>query len=677
MNKTWRYIYMALLALALVLRAWVYIQGALHLPVTTDEAITILQAKRIAEGELQWLMFAQPYMIPFEAYAAVALLDLPRNAFGMRALVVVEGLLLLGATLWLIRRMGDRRSTWAGWLMALFPSAYILTNTFGYSLPHNNSAYLLALMGVVGAQQLQRDDTGHRYRVAWLLWTGFFCGLAFSNAMLTLTIIIPLMLVVLLNGRIRQIPLTIGGLAVGTLLGLAPFLYTKLVFEGSHVGVSQSRDLQGAWDVLTQHLLAFTLPRTLGMGAPVFPDEPVYAFDLGRAVAVFGYTVSVGFAVALIARAVTHLRGLFGGRGLKLTLVDFALGVWLINLAAFAKSARSAHLDFRYMMPTALVLPLALAGFQQMLPRRAARIFLGLVVAYAGFNVASTLKTTSVWAEPDFARTVVNTPDLTHALDILRQNDIRHCYAQHWTAYRINFLTDEAILCSQPYNSRFPTWPLPYKATVDAANPVAYVLTARNRFITPSVFRSHLQAMGVTCRVEQAGDYEVFLDFQPPANLQGRAVVAPDRIQALRSDDFPGDLLATWTDNNLFSRSHSYYLQKDGMAFEVELTEPATLAMLRYNLGFWREDEPGALHVDVRDGGEWKRVVSAGIPTRDPFAFRKAHPVYGGNVRSLAFQPVRTDAIRVTTVKANPKRAWTFAEFELLEVPDANINADN
>ena len=56
----------------------------------------------------------------------------------------------------------------------------------------------------------------------------------------------------------------------------------------------------------------------------------------------------------------------------------------------------------------------------------------------------------------DFAYTYDIQPVITY----LKNTNVTHCYASFWIAYRITFETDEQIKCAQPYNERFPGWPV-------------------------------------------------------------------------------------------------------------------------------------------------------------------------------------------------------------------------
>jgi hypothetical protein len=667
MSKPFRTLCIALLVAAAVLRLAVFITSCRNIPVTTDEAITVLQAKRIAEGELQWLMYAQPYMFPIEAYAYVPFLPLPRNAWGMRTLMLLEGIALLAIWLATLRKSGTWSEVFPATLLILFPSSYLLIYTFGYAPPHYLSAFILSFLGLLGTTFLRSDDLPLHPRLLLLAGVGFSCGLAFSNSMFALTIAAPVVIVALINGNWKRLPLNAIGLAGGILVGLIPFLYTLKAFPGSHAAVSRHREWSEVGSILTGHATTFTLPRTLGIGAPVFPDESVYGWNPEALVPSFGVGVMIFLLACTLWRIVHHLRTLLKGNCPCLNLTDFAIGVSLLNLLVFARASRSSSGDFRYLLPVATALPFVIAGLAKALPRKGRLALTAAISLYALANAASMVRSLGVWSQPDFGRDVVGAPDLQPAIDLLDREGIRHAYAQYWNTYRINFLTDERILCSQVYNSRFFTWKLPYKKTVDTESPAAYVLTHYSRAVTPERMQREMDSIEMTATRESAGEFEVFYSFNPPASRKGLAPIPAEQIQSITSEDFPGDLTPLWTDQNLFSRSHSKFLQKEGMTFTVSFTQPFTVGMLGYNIGFWREDEPGALHVDAKIGDQWVRILENGVRDSLPFDFRNDRPIYGGAPRQLAFGPVNTSQLRITLTRPRSDRAWTFSELTFFE----------
>jgi len=595
-----------------------------------------------------------------EAYWMVPFLGLPRNAWGLRVLACLEGLALLGLTALILRRMGGPRRIAAGWILALFPSAYLLTNTFGYSQPHNNSAFLLSLAGMLGAQRLL-GDLSLRARIGWLLFTGLACGAAFANAMLAISLVVPVLLVALCNGSWKRLPLHAGGLAAGAYVGLLPYLYAKGAFPGAHEGVTGKRSWGRAWNVIHDHLFTGTLPRTLGIGAPIFPDRDVFPWNPATLATQAGRLAALLLLLLLGWRAWLHLKALAKGKCPRLDLADLALGVCLACVLSFSKSIRSTHDAYRYLAPVLLVLPFLFAAAQRALPRRLSHALLGLAIAYGLANGYNMVRIGRAWAQPGFARDVVSAPDLGPALDLLRAEGIHHAYAQHWSAYRINFLTDEAILCSQPGNERFRSWPIPYEDEVHAAEPVAYVLTDLNRFLTPSVFRRHLQAMGVRCREVEAGDYRVFLDFETPEALENREPIPPEDL-SFHSPDFPDKIHTVWTDGDTETYAHSLRLQEVGLAFEVSWPEAASVSLLQYNHGHFGNDDDRGVHLSARIDGTWQRIAEDAVSEWDKFIFHRNAPRYKGSARSLAFPPVRADALRLEIAKPNPKKAWTLAK---------------
>ena len=77
---------------ALAMRLFMIVASVEHAPLTADESITVLQAKRVCKGELTLLVFAQPDQFPMEAYLSAPLVHLvPRNTPGARYMSFIEG----------------------------------------------------------------------------------------------------------------------------------------------------------------------------------------------------------------------------------------------------------------------------------------------------------------------------------------------------------------------------------------------------------------------------------------------------------------------------------------------------------------------------------------------------------------------------------------------------------
>ncbi len=671
-----------LLALgALALRLAFFLISVEHAPVISDEAIEFLMAKHIAAGRPHLLVMSQPYRFPLESYVTAPFVRwLPRTEFGARLIPFLFGLLDVVLLLLILRQAlrttdagGDRRERRAGWCFALwilFPSAYLLMQQSAYRITGYTALTACSLLAILAAL--------HGRRRRWACACGLAGGLAFSSSMLALPATLAAGVYAVLAGAGRRLPGRLAAWLAGLGLGLLPFLLAKWLIPGAHQAVAD----HAGWDDIRQRLTggAFrqAMLSALGIEPNVFPDETPLHFIPQLDPAAFYLWLAI-CAGLLLLRAGRLLAGLLRRRRLELAPWDLFLAIALIAVAAAVSSARFDSRSTRYLLPAVWCFPLIGAGLAAALaagrawPARLARGALALALAaLVGYNLYASLRLMRAWQAPDFAVRHVSAPDLRPAIAFLQDQGIRHCFAPHWTAYRINFITDETILCSQPYNERFPRWPLPYKSEVARSGNIAYVLTDRTRFLNPSKFEEHMQIMGVASRRTDLGDFKVYYDFSAPA-MSKPARLLPDRMLKTDASHNQTDL-PKLTDGNHQSRWTTRAIQQTGMWVQVELPGVYPVNRLTLHYGRFHRDRPNAFNLLARTDSGWQ-IVAADLPaTLDKFAIRNGQPIYSDTpYHAIAVTAIRTDALRLEISRPRPDQSWTITHLEVsvADVQDA------
>lgn len=640
-----------------------------HVPVTADEAITVLQAKGVCRGELPLLVLAQPYQFPVEAYLSAPGVGLvPRNTWGARYVSFIQGLLGFGLLLLLVRRAGPLRLTWPIMLLVMFPSAYLLMIQFGYSLPHNSPIYLAtwgAMLLTVGVPW-RRTLSGY----ARFILAGILCGLAFSNNMLALALIVPLLLTAVLQGEWRHMLPKLILLAAGAGLGLLPYLMALRLYPGAHASVAGNRSLGEALAALWEPGINVTLTRALGITPTLFPDTlPTLDFAAG----LFRIAPFILIAVLLAAtvlRATAVIRQLLREHTLGLNVLDVFIGVAWLNLALFAVSDRGYSGSYRYFAPAAWSFPFVLGAVYSSAGKWIRRLIGTACVSLAVLNGMTVVKLTAAWAQPDFAERVVDAPEVKPAIEFLRQQGIAHGVAYHWQCYRLNFYTDEKIVFSQPYNDRFRGWPLPYKDQVDLATNVAYVLSdLSSTEFNPARFEEHLKIMKISARKAVRGAFSIYYGFrQEGAGRPGEELIPAELLTVTTSHNpaEAGNLLdmrlPKWT---------THHLQKAGMWVQLDFKELRRLSRILLIYGQYDHDKAPKLKIEVRSAGQWQQAGEHVEASIDPFEFKNGKPVYNLFSQSIALAPVVTDGLRLSIVEAAPELCWTFMSIELYERPES------
>jgi len=656
-----------LILVAVLIRLYVFSVSTAYIPVTSDEAITVLQAKTILRGHVPLLMMSQPYMFPLEAYWMVPLVNLaPRTPGGMRSLMLIEGFLsCLG--LWLILfRVGKWKEIWPGLLLVLFPSAYYLMTHYGYSMPHHISAHILWWLAILLTWAVPRKLSLAKWVLTFL--AAFVCGLALTNSLLSLAFVFPLVLMLglrLKGPRFWGLSLV----AIGSFfVGFFPHLLARWVFPGAHQAIAGTRDIPTAFSMLWKPTLSFTFPRAMGLAPCLFPDseECLAAGSSLSDIFALLYIVILLLATARVAYEI--IRPILRKQWPDFSVYAvFVMASWL-GLLFFVVSTRADAHSYRYLAPVTLAFPVVLCCVYQLLPKWGRGIIGFLVVILIGYHLGSTRQVLAHWRQPGFARDVVSVPDLQPAIDYLQKNHIRHAVASHWAAYRIGFMTDEEIICSQPLNERFPGWPLPYKAQVDQATNIAYVLTSQIRFLKPAIFERHMRTMQVTSTRQPVGDFIVYHDFREmlPNGPEQQVPKSQMRITSSHGDESCPALL----DDDRQTKWFSGDLQNTNMWIQAEFEPARWINRMTLYYGRFAHDIVPVASVEAHTDAGWQPVEDQWQGILDKFAFENNHPVYGIDVQTLRFEPVHADAIRIKIHKPNTDFCWTITELALFFDPE-------
>lgn len=651
---------------AIVIRVYMLAVSVEHVPVTADESITVLQAKRVCEGELPLLVFAQPYQFPVEAYLSAPLVHLvPRNTLGARYLSFIEGFIGLVLLLLLVRKMGALRQIWPTMLLIMFPSAYLLMIQFGYSLPHNTPIYLAAW----GALLLTINTPLYFAvsRCSRFLLAGILCGLAFANNMVALALIAPILMVAAFQGDWRHVLPKLLLLAAGVGIGLIPYFLAIHLYPGAHASVAGTRSIGEALAHLWASGIPVTFTRALGIMPTLFPDTAYHLDFAAWLFPVMPFLVIVALFSATVLRAMAIIRQLIRSHTFGLNILDVFIGIAWLNLALFAASDRSNVGSYRYLAPAAWSVPFIIGAVYIAAGKWMRRLIGAACIGLAIVNIMTAVKLTEAWGRPDFAERVVDAPNVKPAIEFLRRQSITHCVASHWQAYRINYYTDETILCSQPLNERFTGWPLPYKDHVDASTNVAYVLSERSSTdVNPHRFEADLQRMRITAQKAVMGQFSIYYCFRQEGALLEETLIPADLLTVTTSHNpaEAGNLI-----DDRLSEWSTQCLQEKGMWIQINLKDPQWLSRIVLVYGQDYYDRAPRVNIEVKSAGQWQLVGGNVAGDLDPFEFYNGKPVYDRFVQVIRITPVFTDGWRLTIVEVDPRYWWTLININLYARP--------
>jgi 4-amino-4-deoxy-L-arabinose transferase-like glycosyltransferase len=465
----------------------------------SDEAIVGLMARHINQGQpIPTFFYGQPYMGSLDPLlVSVGFRLLGESVLAIRLVQSVLYLGLVGTTLALALRLtNDRRAAvMAGLLIALPPVALTLYTTislggYGETLILGN---LLLLVGI---------DLSPEHRASTWRWLalGALAGVGWWTNSLIVVYALPVAAV--LFGRWRNLSVRlVAGAAATFLIGSAPWWLYNLSHQWQSVqfllgGFQPAGGVApvGIGDRLIG-LLVFGLPAVTGVRFPwaVNPWPGLWAVP-----------VVILYAVMLIAAALSGR-----ARLLWIMLAGFA--------AIFVLSSFGVDATGRYLLP--LVVPIAIlvtAQIQAFSER--SRWAVGLLVILIGVNLLGNI--TAMCAVPpgltpqfDPATDFTNDFDQA-AIDFLLQHGGSYGYATYWAAYRLDFLSHEAVILTPqlPYkeslvyidNDRYPA----YTAAVERAE--RPVIVTANLPRLDQVIADRLEANGVRYQRQVIGPYTIY-----------------------------------------------------------------------------------------------------------------------------------------------------------------------
>lgn len=661
------YAIVAVLFIAFALRLAFLIISSRNVIPTGDEGLLMLQAKAIWQGK-EWplLFWAQPYTFPIESYLnAPFSAILPSNAFGARVVFWFWGLASCLLALSLVRQMGAMREVWPAYLLVLFPSAYLLMMQSGYAPPSYPSHMALFFLAILFAKKSEASASVVK-KMIWVALSGLFAGLVSSVSLLAMPVLLGLGAFYSMRGRFKDSLQQVLIYSVGVLIGLIPHLMARLLIPGAYSAVSGYRSvldaLSSIWDIAIQ----FTLARTFGMHAPVFPDLSGKTLTSVKEFAEVFYIVwLVIFVAVLLLGCFRLIKNTRKSGWLQLDFVHIFSVVTILSIILFGLSVRARSDSYRYLLPVVLCFPFQVAYLYRYMNRPLRVVLGGFVVLLVMVNITHSKKLMRFWKEPNFGHAYAEVRPLDSVISILDREQIRYAYGSWFSAHRLTYASDERIISGQYYNERFYGWPTPYRAQIDAQQEIAFVLDW-SRPLNPGRFESEMARVYPKTKYSKspAGFYTLYHNFQNVAELKnvqlnsdGFSVIAShNQAQAKALIDQAMDSL--W---------YSGEKQKAGMFIELHLPREQLISGIKLRYFNHARLQAKSLRLLASAQGEWFPLqdnIEKDISFLD---LKNGHPVAGDMLQSIVFPTITADKLRIEIVEPNDKYEWLIWEIEIFE----------
>ena len=172
----------------------------------------------------------------------------------------------------------------------------------------------------------------------------------------------------------------------------------------------------------------------------------------------------------------------------------------------------------------------------------------------------------------------------------LEENNYTHIYTNYWIGYRVAFETKEKVtftLFEGPQQLRIAEYPkLREKEDLGV-----YILVPAEAQLIARGFAD----VGLLFRMMQVGEYVAIDHVVPSVALGSEIPISESQITVPSRDDWKGALV----DGDLGTRWGSGQPQQGGMTVEVKFPKPTTIVGFQIDYGFWPQDMPRDLTVEV------------------------------------------------------------------------------
>jgi 4-amino-4-deoxy-L-arabinose transferase-like glycosyltransferase len=485
------------------IRLWLLFNSLV--PFNSDEAIVGLMARHILDGARPIFFYGQAYMGSLDAWLIAASFRLiGEGLIGIRVVQIALYVAFL-VTTWLVARRfyGREVAAWAV-LLASLPPVLVLTYTSATLGGYGETLFLGNLVLLFGYRTLSSGIQAGNLEYGLL---GLIGGLAYWTLGIAGVYLAPVAILHLTSfskAKLTKYSLGLLGFAVTS----SPWWLANFRLGGEAMAALTTGYpiTSSVWQRLLG-LVALGIPALLGLR---FPWSPTY---VSLPLIFLGTILHAGIIAHSIHRWRTGKTGL--SLGSRLLLIMGA-----VFLAAFLGTQFGIDSTGRYLLP--LYLPLVLAGGHFI--RSASEWRKGAGYLVLGAFMLSSLAGVKQAIESGDGLTTQFDPisrfDNAHddlLVRFLQAEGYATGYSNYWVAYRLAFLTDEAITLAPalPYKDHLSYTPRDdriegYRQAADSSDRVVYITTLHPRL--DGLLRDGFVSAGAEFRETQMGPYHVFYD---------------------------------------------------------------------------------------------------------------------------------------------------------------------
>jgi 4-amino-4-deoxy-L-arabinose transferase-like glycosyltransferase len=645
----------------ILVRLFFFVFGLLKMPIAVDESLVGVMAMHILKGEFPVVYWGQTYMGTQESFIDAPLIWLfGANAFSIRIFPFVFSALFVFFIYKLACRVYNNNIGSITLLLLAVPIPYLSIASAVVQPDTYISTCVFGTIGLLLTYDLVFTDS--KRRNAKYFGLGFVLGFALWMHLLVVSYIGVCVVFLFLKDKLFIFRKGFWIFAIGFILGGLPLLWYNVIHHGATFrDVGFTTNIPGSIANL-KILFTCTLHYLVGLKIMLCADV-YYTMELPRLL--YWSTGVVVIIVILIAIAAQFkhfwricLFSIKKVNGTALLITMAAASIFI-----FCRSGRSFWKEVRYILPLMSVLPIFYAQGLYTIKNYSRKVFYGFISVIILAQGWGNIMLVNAIIDSDLVAEQLDLQDMSPVINFLKQHKIKHAYANYCFSYNLMYLTNEEIICTNPYNERFLDYEVPFISEVRVSHNVAYVFHKRIG-IKAGDFEREIQLIGGKYKKQELGSYTVFYDFKPP--YEGNVLKEILRNKWEVESNFKNEDVKYAIDGDIDTRWGSGERQSPGMFFKVDMGRECEINGIKFDLGKFTNDFPRGYTVEVSsDNMHWEKVSN--MPQTTALFWEGSHPRYIGNGRyfNVAFSPVKARYVKITQTGSDQRFDWSIAEINI------------
>lgn len=453
--------------------------------IDSDQAITGLMAKHILEGKFPVFFYGHSFDASIEALlASFYFLLFGISCHSLKLAPMTFGIIFCISMYYLVKELGDKELGLWALIFSLISPIYL----FGHFISPRTCYIETLVFGNLVFIFLLKAMRQPRFKNIFFL--GIFAGISFWNSPLCIYYLIPSAIFIIIRGwkiiNFKNISFGILAFVIGSLpLWIYNFTHH---FDSFRISYSAS-----SIDIINNLKTLFTYHGVVLLVSEAFNNTMFYWVIYGI------FLISIGFFIA---------KNIYKYKSNYLLLIIYFFTILVI----YSRSQYATLNTQRHLLPLYTFIPIAVSYTARYI-NRYKNIGIIFFIIILGINLSGSILMHREW----LPGTIRDAESFRELKGFLLNNKITTLYAPFWTGYKLNFISNEEIICSEYSEEGYEG----YEDILGKVDSIAFLNTG-----------SHMvgeSLKGIRARFSKAGvsGKEVFYDIIKPSII-GKAVISKD-----------------------------------------------------------------------------------------------------------------------------------------------------